>query len=477
MNTLVSEEKCSLQADQFKGSPKVRHAIDTILGELGAAQVNLAPREADSALESAYSESLQRFADARGGGLFFPYIGSGIGRGPLVELANGQVVYDMITGIGAFPAGHSDPRIMRAQLEAALSDLVIQGNLQQNRESAQFVETLVKAASAQGAELKHCFLSTTGVMAGENSLKIALQKHAPAHRVLAFENCFAGRTIAFSQITDKPAFRDGLPENMAVDYVPFYDVSDPVGSTERALKTLKTHLSRHPGQYAAMFFELIQGEGGFNVGSTEFFKALMTCCREAGVAVLVDEVQTFARTESLFAFQHFGLDALVDVVWIGKASQVCATLYRPEYKPRPGLLSQTFTGSTAALRAGQVIIDTLLTESYYGADGRLAKLHCMFVNAIQSISDRTGGRLKGPYGIGAMWAFTLDAGDPAATKAFIQHLFQHGVLSFVAGKQPAKVRFLPPFLALTDADLDAVFTRIEAALNSFETPAMEVAAG
>jgi 4-aminobutyrate aminotransferase-like enzyme len=326
---------------------------------------------------------------------------------------------------------------------------------------------LVDQASKGESRLEHCFLSTTGVMAGENSLKIAFQKHAPAHRVLAFEGCFAGRTITFSHITDKPAFREGLPENLCVDYIPFFDPCDPGGSTQRALDLLKANLKRHPKQYACMMFELVQGEGGFNVGQKAFFEALMTCCRQHEVAVLIDEVQTFARTPELFAFQYFGLEALVDVVWIGKASQACAMLYTADYKPRPGLLSQTFTASTSAIVAGQVIVSELIEQGFYGEGGQLNRLHARFTECIEKVNTQVGRRMHGPFGIGAMWAFTLDEGDATRTKAFIQHLFDHGVMSFMAGAAPARVRFLPPFLSITDEDIDEVFKRITQAVESF----------
>jgi Ornithine/acetylornithine aminotransferase len=220
-------KEAALTADAFRQDPEVIEAMDLICQRLARHQEGLAPRPSDEALADDYVRELDRFAANRGGGTFFPYLGSGFGRGPLVELRDGRVLYDCITGIGAFPAGHSDPRIVRSHLEGALSDLVIQGNLQQNGESADFVDLLVREACTGGADLRHCFLSSTGVMAGENSLKLALQKHAPAHRVLAFEGCFAGRTITFSQITDKPAFREGLPESLSVDYVPFFDPADP----------------------------------------------------------------------------------------------------------------------------------------------------------------------------------------------------------------------------------------------------------
>lgn len=460
-------ESMQLTATEFQQDPLVKDALNTIVERLEAVQGGFNARGTQVELADAYAAELDAFARNRGGATFFPYLGSGFGRGPLVELKDGRVVYDLITGIGAIPAGHSDPRIVRSQLEAALSDLVIQGNLQQNSESADFVDLLTSQATKNGGRLEHCFLSSTGVMAGENALKIAFQKKAPAHRVLAFEGCFAGRTITFSHITDKPAFRDGLPENLFVDYVPFFDPCDPDGSTQRAVSVLKSHLKRHPGQYAAMLFELVQGEGGFNVGTQDFFKALMQTCRDAGVAVLVDEVQTFARTQELFAFQYFGLDELVDVVWIGKASQACATLFSAEYKPRPGLLSQTFTASTSALAAGKLIIETLLEEDYYGFDGKLAKLHECFVEGVESLNAKYENRLSGPYGIGGMWAFTLDEGDPAKTRDFIHLLFNHGVMSFMAGSASARVRFLPPFLSITEADMAEVFVRIESALESF----------
>jgi 4-aminobutyrate aminotransferase-like enzyme len=457
----------SLHADKVTDDPAIQAAINTILERLSEHQSDLKAGAPVPELAESYQARLDQFAQDRGGATFFPYLGSGFGRGALVELGDGRVVYDLITGIGAFPAGHGDPRIGRAQLNAALQDLVIQGNLQQNGDSAEFVRLLVDQAGKGNSGLKHCFLANTGVMAGENSLKIAFQKHAPAHRVLAFEGCFAGRTITFSHITDKPAFREGLPENLCVDYLPFFDPADPEGSTARALSQLQSHLKRHPGQYACMMFELVQGEGGFKVGQRAFFEALMHCCKAHEVAVLIDEVQTFARTPELFAFQYFGLEAYVDVVWIGKASQACATLYSEAYKPRPGLLSQTFTASTSAIAAGQVVVSDLLNGNYYGANGRLNQMHRRFVSCIESANTKLGNRLHGSFGVGGMWAFTLDEGAPARTKAFIQHLFEHGVMSFMAGSAPARVRFLPPILAITNEDMDAVFERIIAAVESF----------
>ncbi|MEQ1843399.1 MAG: aminotransferase class III-fold pyridoxal phosphate-dependent enzyme, partial [Verrucomicrobiales bacterium] len=372
--------------------------------------------------------------------LFFPYLGSGIGNGALVELADGSVKYDFISGIGVHHFGHSHPALVAACLDAALGDTVMQGNLQQNRDSVELSERLLAAARDIGSGFDHCFLTSTGVMAGENALKVAFQKKAPANRVLAFEHCFAGRTITFSQITDKAAYRQGVPLTLPVDYVPFYDPKNPGA----ALQVLNDHLSRYPNQHAAMIFELVQGEGGFHVGDRDFFRGLMERCRAAGVAVLVDEVQTFARTESLFATQHFGVGDLVDIIWIGKASQVCATLFRKDWAPAPGLLSQTFTASSAAIAAGNVIIRELLEGKYFGPKGKIARWHHWLVERLGQLAAEDPGLVSGPYGLGAMVAFTPYGGDPKKVTHLVKTLFQRGVMTFIAGSFPMRVRFLLP---------------------------------
>ena len=130
---------------------------------------------------------------------------------------------------------------MEAALEGSVQDLCMQGNLQQNRDSFALIELLLKHTG-----FEHCILSTSGAMANENALKLIFQKRAPAYRILTFERCFMGRTLALSQITDKPLFREGLPLNLFVDYIPFYDWRDPKVSTERAVASLHKCLLRYP---------------------------------------------------------------------------------------------------------------------------------------------------------------------------------------------------------------------------------------
>lgn len=403
-------------------------------------------RPANSNSKQSYEEVLQQFAKCRGSKLYYPYVGSGIGNGPLVELLDGSVKYDCINGIGVHILGHSHPLLIEAALDAAMSNTIMQGNLQQNKDSLELIQLLTRLSGKD-----HCFLTTSGVMANENALKLIFQKKALANRILAFEHCFAGRTWAFSQITDKPNFRIGLPQNVFVDYISFQDEN-------KGLQELKGHLKRYPGKHAAMIFELVQGEGGIIAGSRHYFEEIMGLLKEEGVAVLVDEVQTFGRTPSLFAFQHYGLQKYVDVITIGKVSQACATLYNEDYQPGPGLLSQTFTSSTSMIRASKVIIETLINGSYFGQEGKIARLERQFIKRMERVKD-----VEGPFGLGTMLAFTPYKGDFEQVNKLSHRLFEAGVITFVTGQFPTRIRLLLS-VTTTDQDLDKILDIIEKTL-------------
>ncbi len=452
-------------ANDFMSDPRIAQAKKLLLETLSDHQQMLTGiRASDPNLRRSYGELLERFAEIRGAKTFFPYLGSGIGKGPLVELADGSVKYDFISGIGVHHLGHSSPALVEASVEAALQDTVMQGNLQQNTQAVFLAREILTAANIKGASLDHCFFATSGAMANENALKIIFQKNTPADRILAFEGCFMGRTLALSSITDKPEYRQGLPALLPVDYVPFFDPARPEESTKAAVDSLNRYLARYPGRHAAMCFELILGEGGFHVGQENFFMSLMEIIKQNNIAIFIDEIQTFGRTEELFAFQYFGLDDFVDVVTIGKLSQVCATLFRAHYNPQPGLVSQTFTAGTAAFFAGSVIIRELCEGGYFGPDGKIAQYHKHFVNRLESIQKRHPTLIAGPFGFGAMVAFTPLEGNPKKVKEFIQALFEAGVISFYGGTDLTRVRFLIPVGALRFEDIDNVANIVEETL-------------
>jgi len=454
-----------LAAEALAADPRIAEAKVLLHAALSDHREKLAEiRPPDPERAATYAAALEAFSARRGGALFYPYLGSGLGHGALVELADGSVKYDLIGGIGVHYFGHNDPELSERLLAAACSNTVMQGNLQQNCDSAELAEALLALATRAGAPLAHAFLCTSGAMANENAAKLAFAHHHPADRLLAFSGCFAGRTLAMSQVTDNPGYRTGLPTSLAVDYVPFFDPADATASTERTLASLEAHLRRYPGRHAAMIFELVQGEGGYYPGDHAFFAALTRRLRDAGVAIWFDEIQTFGRTSEPFAFQHFGLDAYADLVTVGKSLQMCATLFRSDYRPPPGLVSQTFTGSTASIAAARYVIERFRDGDLFGPQGRVMALFRTFVTGFDAIRTRHPNWLAPPYGLGAMVACTPFAGEASTTRALLGALFERGVVAFATGGSLSRLRFLPPVPALHDAEVDLVLDVLEASL-------------
>ena len=335
----------------------------------------------DPSVREAYSKVLQEFIEHRGRDLYYPFLASGLGAGPFVELADGSVKYDMITGIGVHFFGHTHPELVKEMIEGLPSD-IMQGNLEPGTEMKELLSALLSRVG-KGSRLSHGWLMCSGTMVNEVALKIIRQKKSPATKILAFKDCFAGRSTTMQEITDNPGYRQGQPLYGEVQYLPFYDANVGLEQSLRAtLGALKEILQRFPEKFAALMIEIVQGEGGFKYAPREYYVKVFEEVKKAGIAIWADEVQTFGRTGELFAYQKFGLNEFIDVVTIGKMLQACAVLYSPEFNPKPGLVAGTFSGSTAALRTARRILELLDEEKCFGKEGKIEKLSEHFAKTL-----------------------------------------------------------------------------------------------
>ena len=445
----------------------IENARQTLLRELTSLNADITePRAGDPAAASQLAEWAERLADVRGRPGFYPTIGSGRGRRALGELADGSVKWDMITGIGVHGFGHADPDLLGVALQAAEQDTVMQGNLQCNTEAVLFAERLREAARAGGADMGHCYPACSGAMANENALKVCMQARDGAPRVIAFQDNFIGRTVTLSHIGDSPGHREGVPQSIEVDLLPFWDPADPEASSAEALRKLQEALDTHPGQHSCFVMELVQGEGGFTPAPRSFFVPLLEAAQDAGVLIWFDEIQTFGRTDRMFRFEGLELGSYADIVTVGKMTQGCAALWRAAHNPRPGLLSGTFLGSTVAMSVGTRVLDRLAAGGYYGPEGRIAHLHSVFESRCSELASQhpacfpeVMGR-RGPIpiwgGTGGMMRLTPFGGERAAIASLVNRLFEAGVITFFCGHDPYHLRMLPPIGVLEVEQLESV---------------------
>lgn len=395
----------------------------------------------------------------RGRALNYQFVGTGAGHGPYVEVEDGSVKMDLINGIGVHIFGHGNTRIREAAVRGALSDVVMQGNLEPNHEYAKVTKKLIELAS-KNSRLKYAWLSTCGTMANENAYKAARQKNTPAKLVIAMQNAFAGRSTMMAEITDNPAYKEGLPNYNEVLRIPWYDASNPK-SSEEILRKFKEHVAGNPKQIAAFVFEPMLGEGGYRTAPREFFIPILEFCKEQHIAVWADEVQTFMRTGEMFAFETLGIGQYIDLCTVAKTLQTGATLYTEEYNPKPGLVSGTFSGSSASLSAGYEAMEILTTGGYLGKSGKIQTLHSEFIGMLNRLNETTcKGQLREAGGMGLMIAVTPLDGSKDKVNKLLQVLYKNGMIAFSCGRDPYRLRFLLPVI-MQKTDIEAASKILE----------------
>lgn len=433
-------------------SERLQEYIKGAVEEILVASAQIEGVKGPDAERVAHSKQLCDAVGAvRGRPLLFPFVGTGLGRGPYVELEDGSVKLDLINGIGIHLMGHSHPKVLAASVRGALSDIVVQGNLEPNKEYYHFSKKMVEIAS-RNSRLKYVWLSTCGTMANENALKACRQKKTPARKVLAMNAAFAGRSTMMAEITDNPGFKVGLPEYNEILRVPWFDKKDST-SSEKALRILKEHVAKHEGDISCFTFEPMQGEGGYNVAPREYFIPMLDFCREKKIPVWLDEVQTFTRTGQFFAFETLGIGDYVDICTIAKTAQNGATLFTEEMNPKPGLIAGTFSGSSAALAAGIEVLDILDRENYMGPQGKVVQIHKEFVGMLNRLNEGScRGLLQDAGGMGLMIAVTPFDGTKEKVEKLMHELFKNGLICFTCGRGTYRLRFLIPAV-MTSADI------------------------
>jgi len=409
----------------------------------------------------AMAAELSELTLLRGRPAFYPYLGSGLGRGARAMMADGRWVLDFALGIGVHFFGHGNVDLIETAIRAASSDLVMQGNLIFNREYHALMKTLL-AHAPRG--LDRCWLSLSGADANDNALKIARQKRDGRSGVIAFRGCFHGRTAAMAEITDRPDYRVGQPSTFPVHYVHFYDRENP-GSAKATLGQLREIIRRDGDRISSFIVELIQGEAGFVTAPREFFVPLFEECRRARIIVWADEVQTFARAGELFATDLLGLADYIDIVTIGKILQGSAMLHRNSLTPDPGLVSGTFSGATVAMAVGRRIIERLTGGGFFGPEGREKQLEMRTREHLEILARKHPGVISHIDGAGAMIAFRIGDGALDTARAFIRRCFDAGLALYYGGHDPVCIRLFLPAGCLTVEELGEAFAIIDRCLQ------------
>jgi 4-aminobutyrate aminotransferase-like enzyme len=116
------------------------------------------------------------------------------------------------------------------------------------------------------------------------------------------------------------------------------------------------------------------------------------------------------------------------------------------------------------MAVGARIVERLESEGFLGPEGRVALLGRRLARRFEALAKHCPHAVSGIEGIGAMHAFVAFDGRPETAEAVLRAAFEEGLLVFVAGAGPTRIRLLPPVNA-TDEELESAFAMLEKALR------------
>ena len=396
------------------------------------------------------------------------------GEGAVIVDVDGNRLLDFAGGIGTLNVGHANPEVVgaaAAQL-AKLTHACFGVSLYEG-----YIALAEKLNQiTPGAFAKKTMLVNSGAEALENAVKIA-RRHSGREAVVVFEHAFHGRTLLTMSMTSKVrpykfGFGPFAPEIYRLPY-PYTYRSANAGDGAVYEAVLRDFFATNVAaeKVACVVLELVLGEGGFVVAPREAVLALQRVCRENGILLVVDEVQTgFGRTGRMFACEHYGIepDLLTMAKSLGGGLPISAVTGRAEIMDHPevGGLGGTYAGNpvacAAALAAIAFIEENRLCERAVEIGRQVEERFRCFFDRFPFIGEARG--------LGAMRALeivvdrTTKEPDKERTNRILRKACENGLILISAGTYGNVIRTLMP-LVITDEQLQEGLEVLEHALS------------
>ncbi|KKC48023.1 acetylornithine aminotransferase [Paenibacillus sp. D9] len=367
------------------------------------------------------------------------------GEGSWLWDDTGKKYLDFMSGLAVTNLGHA-PKVIKDALVKQLDEVWHVSNLFHIPGQEAAAELLVQHTCADAV-----FFCNSGAEANEGAIKLArryFQKIKGEHRyeIITFSQSFHGRTLATLTATGQDKVKEGylpLPEGFVT--VPMDD-----------LDALKAAVSERT---AAIMLELVQAEGGVLPVRAEFLHDIVKLCKDNGILLIVDEVQTgMGRTGKLFAHEHYGVqpDIFTSAKGLGSGFPVGAVLAKEFLREAftPGSHATTFGGTPIASAVVKATVEEIAGNRVYD---RAA-------GAASYLTGQLREKLAGnPWvtqirGLGLL--IGIECAGPVAD--VIATIHERGLLVVPAG--PTVIRLLPNLLVSND-EIDQAVGIIAAVLK------------
>lgn len=353
------------------------------------------------------------------------------GKGTKITDINGKQYLDFTSGIGVCNLGHCHDEIVKALKEQA-DKLWHVSNLFHIPLQEEVASILTKYSCGD-----YVFFCNSGAEANEGAIKLA-RKYTQKSKIVTFKKSFHGRTFATMSATGQEKIQIGYgPLLEKFEYATFNDVE--------SVKQLVDD------DVAAIMFEVIQGEGGVNVGEKTFIEEVAKLCKERNILLIIDEVQTgIGRTGKPFAYQHYDIepDIITVAKGLGNGFPVGAIIGKEKLKDTfgPGSHGSTFGGTPLAMAVVKATLEQVFTTDL---GEKVIEKGNLLLSTLQE-------RLKDHKNVVSVRGKGLIVGIECKEEVapILAKLREEGLLVLNAG--PNVIRLLPPLIVTEEEIMQAI---------------------
>ena len=390
-------------------------------------------------------------ADVRSYCRSFPTVFHKANNATLIDTNDRQYV-DLLAGAGALNYGHNPPAIRQAVVDYMLSDGVSHALDMYTVAKSDFLTAFQRTIlQPRSLEYKVTFPGPTGTNAVETAFKYA-RKATGRQNIVAFTNAFHGMTLGALAASANNGKRAG--GGVALSHVTRAPYDGYMGDVDTAdyLDELLSDPGSGVDAPAAIIVETVQAEGGLNVASASWLRAIADISKRHGALFIIDDIQTgCGRTGTFFSFENMGIQP--DMVCLSKSIggmglPMSLLLLRPHLDVlKPGEHNGTFRGNNLAFVAAKAALEFWDDANFAASIATKSKV---VIECLADVAQRYSSEGAHVRGRGLMLGLGWD--DPTIAGEISKAAFENGVIAETTGAQDQVLKLLPP-LTISDEEL------------------------
>ena len=367
-------------------------------------------------------------------------------KGSILRDDTAKEYIDFFSGAGTLNYGHNNELFKAKLIDYVESDGVVHGLDMATSAKKAFLESVEQhLLKPRNWNYTLQFTGPTGTNAVEAALKLARQVTG-RQNVISFTHGFHGVSCGALAATANKKFREAAGIQLHnTTFMPYDGYLGPDVDTINYLERLLEDPSSGLEKPAAVIVETIQGEGGVNVATTRWLKALQQLCKEHGMLMIVDDIQVgCGRTGTFFSFEKAGIQP--DIITLSKSLSgyglpMSLVLMKPELDIwKPSAHNGTFRGNNLAFVTAAAALDHYWQNAEFSK--QIQNKEVLVRDWLENIVHSYPGSGLSVRGRGLIQGLVAPQGSDIATQ-IASRAFEKGLVIETSGAKDEVVKLLP----------------------------------